>query len=156
MRFVLLALLGWSQIAVAEEGWIERFGNIPESVLVLGSRVLHPGLHVLECADGLDVYVTERVPMGYSLRAASQRARLRALRTLTEFVHGTVGVREQRIVNAEQGDETESVRYRVRNRARTDGLIAGLELAGRMMDGDAVVVIFVLPVSDVVATASCG
>ena len=124
-------------------------------VLAPESPLLRPGMHVHDCGDALDVYVTERVPLIGGIRVASRRASLRAYRTLAAFVYGTVGSREQETVYAETSAGGEAVGMSIRNRVSAAGVVAGLRPAARVLDGESLLMVFVLPLSGAHPTADC-
>ena len=125
-------------------------------VLSPGSRLLRPGMHVHECGDAIDIYVTERVPLMGNAAMASRRARLGAVRTIASFVDGTTGAREQDVERTETLEGGESVRARIRNRIEVSGVVTGLWTAARVADGASLRMVFVLPLSGLHPTADCS
>ena len=143
--------------ASATAGEIELFDFSLPNVLAPPSRLLQPGMHVHDCGDALDVYVTERVPLRGSMTVASRKARLQAFRTLAAFAYGRVGTREQDVTFTESetlGGE-ESASMSIRDRVETTGIVAGLQLAARILYEDSLLMVFVLPLSGEHPTADC-
>ena len=114
---------------------IELLDSGTESVLSPGSRFLRPGMHVHDCGDAIDIYVTERVPSMGNAAMASRRAGLEAVRTIASLVDGTSGAREQEVERTETLEGEESVRARIRNRLEVSGVVTGLRTAARVTDG---------------------
>ena len=144
---------GLSASAGAED--IELFGSGIEGVLSPGSRLLRLGMHVHDCGDATDIYVTERVPSVGNAAMATRRARLGAVRTIAAFVDGTTGAREQEVVRTETLEGGESVRARIRDRIEVSGVVAGLRTAARVTDGASTRMVFVLPLTGPNPTADC-
>ena len=161
-RFRLALILGapiWLAIgampAWADDGDLDHLDFRLESVLAPGSPLLRPGMHVHECGDAVDVYVTERAALHGGVAMASRRARLQALRTIAKFAYGSGGSREQEVVYAESGTGAEAVGMRVRNRVQAAGVVSGLRPAARILHEESLLMVFVLPLSGAQPTANC-
>lgn len=157
---LVLSLLVWTAAgaipAWAADGEIEFLDFDLRQVLAPGSRLLRPGMHVHACGDdSMDVYVTVRVPLDGGIAVASRRATLRAFRTLSAFAYGSVGTRDQEVVRGETPAGGEAVATSIRNRVRTAGVVAGLRPAARVLEGESLLMVFVLALSGSVPTADC-
>ena len=143
--------------AWADDGGVEYLDFPLEDLLTPGSPLLRPGMHVHDCGEALDVYVTERVPLHGGITLASRRATLHAYRTIAKFAYGSGGSREQDVVYAESGAGAEVVGTRVRNRVTATGVVSGLRPAARLRDpdGESLLMVFVLPLSGAQPTADC-
>ena len=109
---MLVCFVAGALFASAGAGDIELLGSDFDSVLSPGSRFLRSGMHVHECGDAVDIYVTERVPLRGGAATASRRARIGALRTLASFAHGSTGAREQDVTSTEVPSATLSSQVR--------------------------------------------
>ena len=157
-RSMIAAAALTALLLVAGDGMAEQVELIDfelGSVLAPGSPLLRPGMHVHDCGDALDVYVTERVLLHGGISAASRRAILRARRTIATFAYGSVGSREQDVVYAQDGAGAEAVGMHVRNHVKAAGVVTGLRPVARILDGESLRVVFVLPLSGSRPTADC-
>ena len=134
---------------------VELLGSGLESVLSPGSRLLRPGIHVHDCGDTIDLYVTEKVSLMSNTAMAARKARLGAIQTLIAFVDGSKGTREQDVARAETLEGGEAVSMSVRHRVKVSGAIARLRDAARVTDGTSSRMVFVLPLSRSFPTAVC-
>ena len=159
MRNLLSALVWFAFGAVpasADVGDIELLDFELEHVLAPGSQLLRPGMHVHNCGnDAVDVYVAARVSLDGGIAVASRRATLWAFRILSEFAYGSVGSRQQESLRVETPTGTEAVGIRIRNRVRTAGVVSGLRPAARLLGGESLLMVFVLPLSGPAPVADC-
>lgn len=160
MRYVLavfVCVAVTAAPAAADDGEIEILPDFELGhVLAPGSRLLRPGVHAHDCGnDAVDVYVTERVPLDGGVSVASRRATLEAFRTLAAFAYGSVGSRQQEFSYVQTPGGTEEIGMLIRNRVRTAGVVNGLRPAARVVEGEALLMVFVLPLSGAVPAADC-